>query len=152
MGILQDIANLTPQGLVADLGGKVIDTVAGFFPNPEEKAKAAEALALAQARGQFQEEQDRFSLMLEQIKADAAEAASTNWFVAGWRPWVGWVCGMGLAYQFLFLPMGNGIAALFGYATILRGLDTSTLQTCLFAMLGMGGLRTAEKVKGAARS
>ena len=84
-----------------------------------------------------------------QIDVDKAEAANANMFVAGWRPAIGWICGLGLGVQFLINPLATWIAALLGHAIAFPGLDLGTLMTLLFGMLGLGGMRTYEKVQGA---
>lgn len=147
MSVVSDLASITPQGFVANVAGKLIDTVASFFPNPEKKAEAAQAIAMAQLQGAFKEEEDQFNLVLEQIKVNQAEASSTNWFVAGWRPYIGWICGTGLGYQFLLLPIGNGLFKAAGYVAPFVVLDTNTLTSCLFGLLGLGTMRTFEKFK-----
>jgi hypothetical protein len=148
MSNLTDLLSNTPGGLVSNIAGKLIDTIASFFPNPEKKAEAAQAIVTAQLNGAFKEEEYQFQLMLEQIKTNQVEAASTNWFVAGWRPYIGWVCGTGLAYQFLLMPIGNGIAASFGHIGIFLTLNTDTLLSCLSGLLGLGAMRSFEKFKG----
>ena len=79
---------------------KVIDRV---IPDKAaaEKAKLEMAVAL-----QSQE----FSLALEQIKVNAEEAKSVHWFVAGWRPAIGWTCGFGLAYAAVLEPLARRVA------------------------------------------
>ena len=84
-----------------------------------------------------------------QIDVDKAEAANANMFVAGWRPFIGWVCGVGLLTQFLINPFATFIAALFKHPIVFPALDLGTLLTLLFGMLGLGGMRTYEKVQGA---
>jgi hypothetical protein len=69
-------------------------------------------------------------------------------FVAGWRPFIGWVCGAGLATQFLVGPLFTWVAALLGKPVVFPVLDLSTLVTLLIGMLGLGGMRTLEKVNG----
>ena len=71
-----------------------------------------------------------------QLEVNKVEAANANLFVSGWRPFVGWVCGLGLAYSVI------------GPAFSLPVANLETLLTVLFGMLGLGGLRTFEKVKG----
>lgn len=88
----------------------------------------------------------------EQIKAvqavNQAEAASGSVFVAGWRPFIGWVCGSGLAFQFLLAPLATWITQLCGYSVLFPTLDSATLMTLVMGMLGLGGLRTYEKING----
>lgn len=83
------------------------------------------------------------SLVNGQLEINKAEASNPNWFVAGWRPYIGWVCGTGLGYQFLVYPI------LVAFVPKIVQLDMGTLLTLLMGMLGLGGLRTFEKYKGA---
>jgi hypothetical protein len=85
-----------------------------------------------------------------QIQVNIAEASNPNMFVSGWRPFVGWVCGCGLAYSFLVMPIGNATAAVFHHPGIFPALDVQTLLTCLGGMLGLGISRTVEKMGGVA--
>jgi hypothetical protein len=82
------------------------------------------------------------SLVQGQLEVNKVEAASTNWFVAGWRPYIGWICGTGLAYQFLIYPI------LYAFIPKIVQLDMGTLITLLSGILGLGALRTFEKVNG----
>lgn len=83
------------------------------------------------------------SLINGQLEVNRVEASSTNWFVAGWRPYIGWICGTGLGYQFIVYPI------LIAFIPKITQLDMGTLLTLLMGMLGLGGLRTFEKYKGA---
>lgn len=83
-----------------------------------------------------------------QIEVNKAEAASTSTFVAGWRPWIGWVCGMAIAIQYLVGPLANWGMALAGKKVSFPSLDVGTLWPLITGMLGFGGFRTYEKVKG----
>lgn len=85
-----------------------------------------------------------------QIGVNLKEAESTNWFVAGWRPAAAWMCVSGLGYQFLAFPVFCWASLNFGWKSP-PSLDISTLTTLLFGMLGLGGMRTAEKFKGVHR-
>lgn len=92
---------------------------------------------------------------LAQMEVNKVEAANSNIFVAGWRPAVGWVCVLAFAWASVGLPMGIYVSSFFDpkYATALLNapkLDNN-LWELLFAMLGVGGLRTFEKLKGVAR-
>ena len=104
-----------------------------------EKAKLEMAAAL-----QSQE----FSLALEQIRVNAEEAKSTNWFVAGWRPACGWIGAIGLGYAALLEPLARFVAKVaFGYAGAFPVLDTTITMQILFGILGLGAYRSFEKVK-----
>jgi hypothetical protein len=84
-----------------------------------------------------------------QIQTNIAEAAG-NWFTAGWRPCIGWVCGAGLAYAALIEPFARFIAKVwFGYTGEFPVIDTTLTMQILMGMLGLGAMRSVEKVKGA---
>lgn len=94
--------------------------------------------------------QDQFNAQLQaQTDTNKAEAASPKIFIAGWRPFIGWVCGSGLAIQFIVNPIFTWIAALAKHPVQFPMLDLGTLMTLLFGMLGLGAMRTYEKTNGA---
>jgi hypothetical protein len=84
-----------------------------------------------------------------QLEINKAEASHRSIFVSGWRPFVGWICGVALCYHFILAPLilfGVGIT---GYTVPpLPEFDMGSLMTVLMGMLGLGGLRTFEKTKG----
>lgn len=80
--------------------------------------------------------------MIAQAATNTAEAKHSSIFVAGWRPAVGWVCAAGLAVQVIILPFISGLA------DVTFPFDTELLILTMSGMLGIGGLRTYEKVKG----
>jgi len=83
-----------------------------------------------------------------QLAINKEEAKSGNIFIAGWRPFIGWACGVALVWHFIAAPFIIFFAALFG-ATLpaLPEFDMGSLMTVLMGMLGLGGLRTFEKYK-----
>ena len=86
------------------------------------------------------------SAQTQQIEVNNSEAQSGNLFVAGWRPFIGWVCGIVFAYSFLLRPLGDYFLLYYGYPS-LPHLGSDELMTVLMGMLGLGGLRTFEKIK-----
>ena len=89
------------------------------------------------------------SLALAQIEVNAAEAASGSLFKGGWRPCIGWICGIAFGYHFVLQPVIIFVVALIGMEIPeLPKFDMNTLLTVLGGMLGIGGLRTYEKQKG----
>ena len=87
-----------------------------------------------------------------QLEINKAEAASGNIFVGGWRPFVGWTCGLALFWHFLGLPVTLFVTGWFGIIhPPLPEFDMQSLMTVLLGMLGLGGLRTFEKVKKVAK-
>lgn len=90
------------------------------------------------------------ALQLGQIQTNTAEAASVNWFVAGWRPAVGWICGLALAYVAIIEPLARFTAQVgFHYAGAFPAIDTNLTMQVLLGMLGLGVMRSTEKIKGA---
>jgi hypothetical protein len=88
---------------------------------------------------------------MAQVEVNKVEAASPSMFVAGWRPFAGWVCGAGLAYQFLVRPILPWlVTSLGGSAPEMPSVDNDALMTLLLGMLGLGTLRTAERLRGKA--
>ncbi len=83
-----------------------------------------------------------------QIAINQVEAGSKNWFVSSWRPFIGWVGGMAIAFEFIGSPMIQWIAKLNGIEVIPPTLDSAMLMNLIVAMLGIGGMRTWEKTKG----
>lgn len=120
---------------------KLLDKI---FPDPNVAAEAKLKLLELQQTGYLAE-------IASQTETNKVEAASASVFVAGWRPFIGWVCGSGLAIQFIVAPMSMWIASLFGHIIQFPSLDMGTLLTLLGGMLGLGGMRTFEKLNGVAR-
>ena len=84
-----------------------------------------------------------------QTAINQVEAGHRSPFVAGWRPFIGWVCGVGFAYHYVLQPMILFVATLKGVdLPELPEFDMTALQTVLMGMLGLGALRTAEKFGG----
>lgn len=143
--------------ILSGLIGPLIDKVASFIPNPEERQKAKiemEAQVMAQ---QAEIVKGLIAADLGQMEINKTEAASASMFVAGWRPAIGWICGSALAWQFVLMPFSSyfiSVAAIFSDTKIpkIPTLDNSELYPILFAMLGMGGMRTMEKIREVSRS
>ena len=94
-------------------------------------------------------EKQAHEAQLAQVEVNKAEAQHRSIFVAGWRPFIGWVCGIALAYHFVFAPIILFATAFFGVEVPeLPSFDMETLTTILLGMLGLGGLRSFEKFKG----
>ena len=121
-----------------------------IIPDPAAAADAKlKAIELAQ-RGELAALDADLRLMLAQADINKAEA-STDLFRGGWRPACGWVCAAGLAYTFLLRPVLPWLASLAGAdVQAMPEIDTDTLMVLLTGMLGLGGLRTVERIKGKA--
>jgi len=129
-----------PLEAVLGLATSLIDRI---FPDPAQKASAQLELLKLQQSGELAQ-------ITGQLDINKIEAANVNLFVSGWRPAIGWVCALALAYQYLFRPLAGTVAVMLGYTLPpLPGLDDNLWQL-MMGMLGMGGLRTFEKVQGVA--
>ena len=82
-----------------------------------------------------------------QIEINKAEASNSNWFVAGWRPAIGWVGALALLYTFLLSPLISWGCQIAHIKVVPPVLDTGMLFNLILAMLGLGGFRTFEKIK-----
>ena len=130
------IAALLPSLL--PVVGDVLDR---FFPNKEEKERAEREIAAKLT-------EHLAKIDVAQLEVNKAEAASRNIFVAGWRPCLGWVGALSVAYVYLLQPILNMILQLFDVHIDWVVLDLGQLMPLILGMLGMGGLRSFEKAKG----
>lgn len=112
-------------------------------------AAKVKLLELAQ-QGELAKLQADTTLATGQIEVNKIEAASTRLFVAGWRPAVGWCCSLAVFFKFIGGPLLFMVAQALGHPVELPKIETEELWPLLLGMLGLGGLRTVEKVKGAA--
>lgn len=128
------MADLTGLGAVADLANTVIGRL---FPDKTEQERQQLAATLTIIQGQ--------------LDTNKAEAASSSAFVAGWRPAIGWVCAAALACQYIGRPllMWGGVVTGHQWPP-LPGIDDN-LWELMLGMLGLGGLRSFEKIKGVAK-
>ena len=129
-------ASLIP-GLVP-LVGDVLDR---FFPDKEKAEQAKREI-----ESQFTSHLARIDLA--QLEVNKEEAKSRNIFIAGWRPFIGWTCGLALCWTYILQPIAQFVLAQTGHLIDLPGLDMSTMMPVLLGMRGLGGLRTWEKQKG----
>lgn len=137
--------DITGIGSVLDFGSKLIDRI---WPDPAQRDAAKLELFKAQQAGEFKEMDQAFEVAKAQIGVNQTEAGNGSLFVAGWRPFIGWVCGAALAYQYVARPLVMWGILSAGYTVPeMPGLDDNLWQL-LLGMLGLGGLRTFEKVKG----
>jgi len=88
------------------------------------------------------------NISLETIKTNQIEAGSRHWFVASWRPAIGWSCALGIFWVFIGFPVSQWGVAMAGVDVAMPEIKTDILLELTLAMLGMSGLRTFEKLKG----
>ena len=128
------MASLTGFTEVAEVVGGVIDRI---WPNKTEQEKAELQAAMLVIQGQ--------------LKVNEAEASSSSVFVAGWRPFIGWVCGSACAWNWIGLPVAKAGLLLAGHTLDLAPADLTEMLPVLMGMLGLAGYRTFEKTRGVAR-
>ena len=133
------IAALLPSLL--PVVGDVLDR---FFPNKEEKEKAQREI-----EAKLTEHLARIDLA--QLEVNKQEAAHRSLFVAGWRPFIGWTCGLALFYTYLAQPVAMFVMAQTGDLVQLPHVDLSMMMPVLLGLLGLGGLRSFEKYKGVSK-
>ena len=117
-------------GQVADLVTTVVNKI---WPDKSEQEKQELAAALTVVQGQ--------------LEINKVEAAHSSIFVAGWRPASGWICNIGLLYTFLLQPLLTWLCTVAGVAQP-PGIPFDALYVLLGSLLGVGTLRTVDKIKG----
>ena len=123
--------------MIDKLIGPVGDIVSKLVPDKDLQAKLNHELKT-----------ELHKANMAQIEINKIEAGHKSLFVAGWRPFVGWTCGIAMLYHFLLQPIIIfGLSAV-GLSFDLPTFDMGSLMTVLMGMPGLGGLRTFEKTKG----
>ena len=128
--------------MIQALIGPATKLLGKFIEDKDTKNNLAHELAtMAERHAQ--------ELAKSQIEVNKAEAQSRHWFVASWRPFIGWTCGIALMWHFVLSQFILFFATMFGFdLPALPEFDMGSLMTVLMGMLGLGGLRTFEKYKG----
>ena len=130
-----------------EVGKSLIDR---FFPDPEKKAAAQLELLKMQQNGDLAQLASNTQLANAQIEVNKEEAKSSNWFIAGARPFIMWVCGFALFYATILEPIARFVAKVMcNYVGDFPVIDTTLTMQIMFGLLGLGAYRTVEKVKGA---
>lgn len=125
--------------------GPILDGVLRFIPDKSARAEAKEQFE-GQVLGAIA------GLVEGQLRINEQEAKHGSLFVAGWRPAIGWICGIALGWNFIVQPLFTWVAFILGINVEgIPELDLGPLIAILLGMLGLGGLRTYEKVIGVAR-
>jgi hypothetical protein len=125
--------DITGLGAVSDLANSVINKI---WPDKSEAEKQQLAAAVMVIQGQ--------------MDINKIEAASPSVFVSGARPFIMWVCGIGCAWNWIGLPVSCFVLAILGKPINISPADLSEMMPLLLGMLGLGSLRTVEKLKGVA--
>lgn len=139
--------------LISGLFSAAQSLIGRFFPDPEKQAEAQRALLQMQQNGELALLASETDLAKLQIQTNVEEAKHANIFVSGWRPAVGWCCAAAFAYSYVLLPFAQFLVFTFGTTgmaeqlALAPKLELSEMLPVLFGMLGLGSLRTVEKVK-----
>jgi len=134
--------------LIKSLIGPILGPLIDRIPDPNERARAKEAAEASMIAAMT-------ALVQGQLEINKAEAEHASIFVAGWRPAIGWICGLALLWNFVVQPLLLwGAWMVPGYIDVATApkLDTAELMTVLLGMLGLGGLRTYERRVGVERN
>lgn len=127
------MSDITGFGAVADLANTVIGKI---WPDKSEQEKQQLAAAVTLVQGQ--------------LEINKVEASNPSVFVSGWRPAIGWVCGMACAWNWVGLPIAKAAMLVYGHPLEIAPADIGEMFPVLLGMLGLSGLRTAEKINGVA--
>lgn len=128
-------------GLISAILPSVMEVAGRFLPEDKEKRAAAEREIEAQLTTHLAK------IDLAQLDVNKTEAAHRSVFVSGWRPMIGWTCGAAMALNFIVFPLASFVLAQTGHLVELPTLDMAQMMPVLMGMLGLGGLRTVEKLK-----
>jgi hypothetical protein len=139
-----------PISAIFGVAEKVIDRV---WPDPAQRAQAAQMMAELKQKGDLAFLDADVKLLTGQMEINKLEAQHGGMFKGGWRPFVGWVCGVALAYKFVLYPFLVFIAQAIAWHTggsplsieLLPEIEWSELSVILMGMLGLSGMRTYEK-------
>ena len=134
---------MTP--LITTLLPSIMDVAGRFLPEDKEKRAEAEREIEAKLADSLAK------LDLVQAETNKVEAGHRSLFVAGWRPFIGWSCGFALAYTYVMQPILTFGLAQAGYLIDLPAVNLGEMMPVLMGLLGLGGLRSWEKVKGVSR-
>ena len=136
--------------LIGPLADLIHSVIGKIWPDPAAQAEAQLKLAMMVQTGDLAKLAAETDLVKAQIGVNNTEASASRLFVSGWRPFIGWICGSALAYKFVCAPILTALLAFYGHPVPLPVLDFSEMMTVLLGMLGLGGMRTFEKLKGVA--
>jgi len=126
------------MSFLASLLAPATELLSKFIPDKDKAAQLAHDLATMA-------DKHHSAAMQAQLDVNKTEAAHKSLFVAGWRPFIGWVCGVSMAFNFIGVPIGVA------FGLTLVPLELTVMMPVLMGMLGLGGLRTYEKVKKVSR-
>lgn len=130
-----------PVSAILGIGSQLIDRL---WPDPVQAATAKLELLKMQQSGDL-------AVIAAQSKINEMEAGNASTFVSGWRPFIGWVCGLACAWNWIGISIANTACQLLNHPMTLKAADLSDMMPVLIGMLGLGGLRTIEKINNVER-
>lgn len=140
---------IDPVTALANLGDTLINRL---WPDPQQREAAKLELFRLQQAGELQKLANELQLQTAQIEVNKQDAASGSIFVAGARPFIMWGCGIAMLYAALLEPLMRFVAVVyFHYTGAFPEIDTTLTTQVLLGLLGLGSMRSFEKVKGVAR-
>src|SRR3974390_3526149 len=125
--------------------GPALETLLGDKAKAQELVQQLQLKLVDQANAEMESEAQN---AIAQLNVNAVEAASSDAFARDWRPFIGWVCGSAFAINYVVGPLVVMAAGGFGVKLVIPPLDTTVMLPVLLGMLGLGSLRTFEKVQG----
>jgi hypothetical protein len=135
-------------GAILPVVGTLIDKL---FPDKQAADEAKIKMMELAQKGELAQLDAQMQLAMGQIETNKIEAASSDPFRAGWRPMAGWACSLGLFYEFLMRPILPWLVGLTGAEVApMPSVDIDQLMILLGGLLGLGSLRSFERVKGKA--
>ena len=127
---------------------KLIGPVTGLLDKfiPDADTKAALAHEIATMSQKYAQEIAKGQMAINEV-----EAASSSLMVSGWRPFIGWTCGLGMFGNFITIPFSNFVLALLELDIVIPLVPLETMMPVLMGMLGLGAMRTYEKKSGVSK-
>ena len=126
------------MSMLASLVGPVTGLLDKFIEDKDQKAMLAHKIATMS-------EEHHQELMKGQLEVNKTEAAHSSIFVSGWRPFIGWTCGLGMFGNFITIPFSNFVLALIGMDIVIPLVPLETMMPVLMVMLVLGAMRSYEK-------
>ena len=128
------------MSLVGQLIGPVTGLLDKFIEDKDQKAMLAHKIATMS-------EEHHQDLMKAQLEVNKVEAGHSSLFVSGWRPFIGWTCGLGMFGNFITIPFANFVLALVSIDIVIPLVPLETMMPVLMGMLGLGAMRSFEKTR-----
>ena len=130
--------------VISALAGPVTGLLDKFIEDKDVKNQLAHDIStMAEKHAQ--------ELAKGQLEVNKTEAAHKSLLVAGWRPFIGWVCGIGFLSNFILIPLSNFGLAVAESAITIPMIDTTHMMPVLMGILGLGTMRTVEKLSNVSR-